>query len=122
MTSKNCYTFNPLTPGSAKSKINQSSNIANWVKLKKGSTTIRSTAQQLSNEWSHFGVLSLESKDAMMEFSSYSNKQIRMLAPMLLVSSLCSSSSCTDSFQSVFIQTPVKEETIDLQSSDNQTK
>ena len=50
--------MNPFTLDSAKSKIDKFPKITNWVKLKTNS----STAEQLSNEWSHFGVLSIESK------------------------------------------------------------
>ena len=42
-----------FTPDRAKSKIDKSFKIRNWVKLKN---------KQPSNEWSHFRVLSIESK------------------------------------------------------------
>ena len=52
----NALALNPLIPDSAKSKSDKFQKLDNWGKLKK------STAQQLSNEWSHFRILSLESK------------------------------------------------------------
>ena len=48
-----------LQPNTAKSKIDKFSNFTNLVKLK--NKRHESTAQQLSNEWSHLRVLSIES-------------------------------------------------------------
>ena len=52
--------YNPFTRESAKSKPYKFSKITNWLKLK--NKQHHSSAQQLSNEWSHLRVLSIESK------------------------------------------------------------
>ena len=50
--------YNSFTPDSAKSKIDKFSKITNWVNLK--NKPQRHSKVQLSNEWSHFSVLSME--------------------------------------------------------------
>ena len=54
--------FNPFTLDSVKSKTDKCFKITNWVKMKNKQHHSKVTAQQLSNEWSHFMVLSIESK------------------------------------------------------------
>ena len=53
--------INPVTPDSAKSKIDKISKIANWGKLKNKQHHSKALLNSfLSNEWSHFRVLSIE--------------------------------------------------------------
>ena len=54
--------FNPVTPDSAKSKIDQFFKITNWVKLKNKQHHRKNFAQPFCNEWSHFRRLSIDSK------------------------------------------------------------
>ena len=56
----------PFTPDSAKSKVDKFFKMTNWGKLNNtaqhSKVLFKSTVQQFSNEWSHFSVLSVESK------------------------------------------------------------